>query len=158
MEIADFIHLNDESDPPILSLIHVKGAGDDSDERGLSVSKYEVVTGQAVKNLRFLDRLIVEKALEEGIEKQVGKLVWHNRRKSKRHDAIRALSQIGADWERRVVILQPHITKSRYEYCRHHPKYRDTVRLKQLDTLLLSAEASARGAGGTILVIGDGGR
>src|SRR5262249_55562631 len=38
MEIADFIHLDDQSNPPVLSLIHVKGAKSCKPARDISVS------------------------------------------------------------------------------------------------------------------------
>ena len=57
MESADFIHLDEASEVPELTLIHVKGSGSKVEERGISVSDYEVVVGQAVKNLRHLDRV-----------------------------------------------------------------------------------------------------
>lgn len=46
-----------------LSLIHVKASDDAKVSRGVSVSKYEVVTAQAVKNLRSLDRAILSEGL-----------------------------------------------------------------------------------------------
>jgi hypothetical protein len=36
----------------VLSLIHVKAANSDSNNRGISVSAYAVVCSQALKNLR----------------------------------------------------------------------------------------------------------
>jgi hypothetical protein len=53
---ADFLHIETIGGKPTLSVIHVKAAGDESAGRGLSVSDYEIVTGQAVKNLRWVDR------------------------------------------------------------------------------------------------------
>lgn len=152
MEIADFIHLGDDGERPILSLIHVKGAGSAAANRGLSVSKYEIVTGQAVKNLRSLDRLILEEGMRDGMRKKVGALVWHNGRQSDRNRMLDALSQIGTDYDSQVVILQPHLTRTRYNEARQHPRSRDAARLRQLDTLLLSADASVRGVAGASLV------
>ncbi len=80
MEIADFIHL--DPDGPALTLIHVKGAGSDEKDRGISVSSYEVVTGQAVKNLRYLDRLILEDGLDKGLAEKIRSLVWFDRKPS----------------------------------------------------------------------------
>jgi hypothetical protein len=152
MEIADFIHLANEGERPLLSLIHVKGAGSAAPNRGLSVSKYEIVTGQAVKNLRSLDRLILEDGMRGGMRKKVGALVWHNGRRSTRDRMLDALSEIGTDYDSQVVILQPHLTRTRYNEARQHPKSRDAARLRQLDTLLLSADASVRGVAGASLV------
>jgi len=55
MEIADFIHLDIHATPAILTLIHVKGANNNRANRPISVSAYEIVTSQAVKNLRHID-------------------------------------------------------------------------------------------------------
>jgi len=154
MEIADFIHLDERAHPPILSLIHVKGAGSDREHRGISVSKYEVVTGQAVKNLRSLDRLLLDAGLRSGIGTKVGDLVWHNRRRTGRRQMLDALARLGAEYQRRIVIVQPHVKKTIYEEARAHPRSLDAARLQQLDTLLLSAEASAHGAGASLTVIG----
>ena len=156
MEIADFIHLDERAQPPLLSLIHVKGSGSDSVDRGLSVSKYEVVTGQAVKNLRSLDRLLLDEGLRQGIGKKVGKLVWHDRKPVSRGHMLAALGLLGADYQRQIVIVQPHVTKSAYDAARARPRSKEAARLRQLDTLLLSAEASAHGAGANLFVIGEG--
>ncbi|HEX7333913.1 MAG TPA: hypothetical protein VF290_20585 [Pyrinomonadaceae bacterium] len=147
MEIADFIHLDDKSDPPKLSLIHVKASDDDTPTRGISVSKYEVVTSQAVKNLRSLDRAILEVGLRDGMDKSVGKLVWYNRREVKggRKGMLDALDKIGAGYERQVVIIQPRLTKARTLLARSRPDSPDAARLRQLDTLLLTQANSCHG-------------
>jgi hypothetical protein len=155
MEIADFIHLDNRSNPPVLSLIHVKGAGSDRPNRGISVSKYEVVTGQAVKNLRSLDRLILEEGLRGGIGRKIGSLVWHNRRPSNRAQMLDALSAIGSDYERKVVIIQPHLQRTTYENARQHSRSRDAARLRQLDALLLGAEAAVHGTGAELVAVGE---
>src|SRR5262249_47459496 len=93
MEIADFIHLDDQSNPPVLSLIHVKGAKSCERVRDISVSAYEVVVGQAVKNVRFLDRILLEEGLKAGLEHKIGKLVWRNGDLMTREDMLKALSK-----------------------------------------------------------------
>src|SRR5262249_50837398 len=155
MENADFIHLDDRSEPPTVSLVHVKGAGSNRPNRGISVSKYEVVTGQAVKNLRSLDRLILEQGIRDGVGRKIGTLVWHNREASDRSEMLDALAAIGSDYERRVVIVQPHLQRSTYEHARQHPRSRDAARLRQLDALLLVAEAAVHGNGATLIAIGE---
>jgi hypothetical protein len=158
MEIADFIHLdlNGSAGRPALTLIHVKGAGSDQANRGISVSNYEVVTGQAVKNLRHLDRLILEEGLDKGLGAKIRKLVWRDRAASTRAEMLDVLSGIGTNYDRRVVILQPHLTRDRYEAARANPKDKDFARLQQLDTLLLSARASCNALGASFRVVADG--
>lgn len=161
MEIADFIHLDDHADPPILSLVHVKGAKSGKRERGISVSAYEVVVGQAVKNLRFLDRLHLAEGIRAGLGTKIGQLVWHDGAPTKREKMIEALGGIGASYRRRVIVLQPQVTESKVEEIRaaaanggNHKG--DAARLRQLDTLLHSAEATAHGLGAELVVVGDG--
>lgn len=154
MEIADFIHLDEIGARPKLVLIHVKGAGSRNPDRAISVSKYEVVTGQAVKNLRHLDWMLLDKGLNQGSKKMISKLVWHNRSQGTRKEMLTALRAHGALCERHVVILQPHVTKKRWEYAQKNPKCGDAARLRQLDTLLLSAEAACHALGARLTVIG----
>ena len=155
MEIADFIHLDDKSDPPKLSLIHVKASDEDKASRGVSVSKYEVVTAQAVKNLRNLDRAILAEDLERGLRKSVGKLVWHNRKIAKggREAMLDALKKIGTNYERQVVIIQPRLTRARALLARSKPKSSDAARLRQLDTLLLTQANACHGLQARLLVV-----
>jgi hypothetical protein len=153
MEIADFIHLDLIEGVPLLSLIHVKGAGSDKSGRSISVSNYEVVTGQAIKNLRYFDRLLLEEGLASGLKKKIGKLVWFNHVKKKREEFLDVLKIIGTNFRRQVVVLQPHVTKVCHDLARQHPKSPDAARLRQLDTLLFGAEMSCRGLQAELRVI-----
>ncbi len=155
MEIADFIHLDETTNQPMLSLIHVKGAGSAEPGRGVSVSSYEVVTGQAVKNLRHLDQLLLAKGLggKKALEKKISKLVWQDRERSNRSAMIERLVHLGADYERQVVIIQPHVTKARVTAARQNPERPEGLRLRQLDALLLGAEAACRGLGADLVVV-----
>lgn len=155
MEVADFVHLDDKSVPPKLSLIHVKASGSANAVRGVSVSDYEIVTSQAVKNLRNLDRTILTEELARGVGKKVGNLVWHNRRPAKdgRMGMLKALQNLGTSFRRQVVIIQPRLTQAREEYARKHPKSSDAARLRQLDTLLIEQENSCHGLRASLSVI-----
>jgi hypothetical protein len=155
MEIADFIHLDDHSNPPVLSLIHVKGAKSREASRGISVSAYEVVVGQAVKNLRFLDRIHLGEGLEAGLKHKIGKLVWQNGSLKTRKDRLKALFQIGTSFRRLVVVLQPQVTEKKLEEVRAQPDHKDIGRLRQLDTLLHGAQASCRDAGAEFVILGE---
>jgi hypothetical protein len=114
-EIADFIHL----DPgrSTLSLIHIKAAHSDSPKRGISVSAYEVVCSQALKNLRYTERQELEQPLKEKLESKDAKIVrgWHNGKAvSPGSNAFwSAIKNVRySDLIRRVVIVQPHVRKS----------------------------------------------
>lgn len=161
MEIADFIHLDDAATPPVLSLVHVKGSHNSGRDRGISVSDYEVVVGQAVKNLRHLDRLLLAEGLEAGLDKKIGAVV--RRAGGAKHDRrgmLRALDALGDDYARRVVIVQPRVTALAHRQAggeRRAGKATGTAsRLRQLDALLLGAEADCHELGAVLLVLGDG--
>lgn len=155
MEMADFIHLDDSVIPAVLSLIHVKASGSSAPGRRISVSDYEVVTGQAVKNLRYLDRICLANGLKDGIKKQIGTLVWNNRQPCKREDMINALGKVQDNYLKRIYVLQPRLTKHILEQARKTQGSSDHARLRQLDTLLLSAAASCKGLGVDFIVIGE---
>jgi hypothetical protein len=155
MEVADFIHLDERANPPVLSLIHVKGAHSASPQRQISVSAYEVVVGQAVKNLRYLDRLALEEGLATGIGRMVGRLVWRDRDRTTRQEMIRALRGIGTNYERHVVVFQPHVTRTRHDSARATTAGTELARLRQLDTLLLGADADTHALGARFSVLAD---
>jgi hypothetical protein len=161
MESADFIHFDDQARPPRLCLIHVKGSGSAAANRGISVSDYEIVVGQAVKNLRYLDRTnIADKlGLEEG--KQISTAVWRNgARQKNRRDFLRVLRQARSNLIKAVYVFQPRVRKSAIdEIAAHmqagHLDRSDVRRLQQLDTLLLVACAECFGLGAEFHVIGE---
>jgi hypothetical protein len=166
MESADFIHFDDQADPPRLSLIHVKGSGSLTANRGISVSDYEIVVGQAVKNLRYLDRAnIADKlAVEEG--KQISTAVWRNgARQKNRREVLRVLKQAGSNLAKAIYVFQPRVRKSAEEKIAAeikagHLDHAEVRRLQQLDTLLLAARAKCFGLGAEFHVVGedDGGQ
>jgi hypothetical protein len=161
MEIADFIHFDERANPPLLSLMHVKGSGSAESGRGISVSDYEVVTAQAIKNLRHVDREIVALGLEQGLSKFVGTLVWHNGVKQKdRKGMLAALRKAGENYARRIVVIQPRVSRSLLEAGRAEQAKKaatgNVARLRQLETLLVAADGSCRTLGTDFLVVPDG--
>jgi hypothetical protein len=161
MEIADFIHLDVDADPPRLSLIHVKASGSSEPTRGISVSDYEVVTAQAVKNLRFLDREIAAEGLTAAVGRRIGSFVRLGTVKhDNREGFLAALEKIGAAYGRRVVIIQPRISRLQLEGARRDWQRESAsgrgVRLRQLESLLLAAENNCRALQAELTVIGDG--
>lgn len=156
MEIADFIHLDTQADPPILALIHVKGSKSDDPDRPVSVSDYEIVTGQAVKNLRYLDSLTLAEGLEAGVGKKIGRLVWENGGRAHRSGFVSALRAAGSNYQRIVVVVQPRATKRAVEQARANRGSSAHARLLQLDTLLLAARANCQALGARLYVVGEG--
>jgi hypothetical protein len=59
-----------------------------------------------------------------------------------------------------VVILQPHVRKTRLDEVREAPRkgeeHSEEGRIRQLDTLLLGAQASCRSIGAELWVLADG--
>jgi hypothetical protein len=165
MEIADFIHYRvPEDGKPVLSLIHVKGSGNDSNNRQISVANHEVVTGQAIKNLRHLEATnLAEKLRPDGEEKKVDSFVWKDgslatvddsdSADTRRGKMANVLESQDADFQRRVVILQPHIRRSYYEDTRDSDDGQNKMRLHQLDVLLNGARQSCNGLGAEFWVI-----
>lgn len=152
MEIADFIHINETANPKILSLIHVKA----SKTSGISVSDYEVVGSQAVKNLRSLDEKGLIEGLKANLTNAVGKLVWHDgTRQINRSGFIAALDTLGSNYQRQVVLLQPSLSRSLEQAARDNKSSGDYKRLQQLDTLLLGIEANCHSLSATLQVIGN---
>ena len=160
-EIADFMHLDESPPQPLLSLIHVKGSGSPSPTRGISTSDYEVVVGQAIKNLRFLDLANLADRLEQGNTKAVAPSNWKDGVKDhpKRENLVARLRQIGTNLELQVVILQPRVRKEDLLAARQDATAgNETSRLqraRQLDALLLEAEAACRDFNAGLIVVGD---
>lgn len=114
-EIADFIHL--DPGKSVLSLIHVKAANSDSPQRGISVSAYEVVCSQALKNLRYTERSELERPLKEKLMRIESKIQrgWLNGKplplkSTKLWSAIRGIRY--SELRHRIIVIQPHVRKS----------------------------------------------
>jgi hypothetical protein len=161
MESADFIHIDNTASPPKLTLIHVKGSGSDSVNRGLSVSDYEVVVGQAVKNLRHVDRGLLKEKLQANADGVLKDAVWHDgTRQADRTDLLAMLDVLGSDLKTAVCVLQPRVRHSVYQEIRAKMDSdqiaSDVRRMQQLDTLLLGARADCFAMGADFYVISDG--
>ncbi|MEZ5304083.1 MAG: hypothetical protein R3F11_26090 [Verrucomicrobiales bacterium] len=160
-EIADFIHLDldpEDGGRPVLSLIHVKGSKSDKANRSVSVSDYEVVCGQAVKNLRSLDQINLADQLEDGAGKEVARATWHDgTHVGDRTGAIAALRTLGSNYRRRVIVFQPRVTRTAHASAQQAiddgSQGAEANRLRQLNTLLLGAEADCRDLGAEFLVL-----
>ena len=68
---------------------------------------------------------------------------------------IGALSALGSNYDKRVVVFQPRLTKKRHDLARENASGSEMARLRQLDTLLLSAQASCRNLGAEFMVVGE---
>ncbi len=150
-EKADFIRLHKENGRWVLSLIHVKGANSKKEGRRISVAAYEVVTAQAVKNLLWLDK----QRLIEGVEAsaRAANYFWEDGAPKTKDAFITALKTLGDDFDRRVVIVQPHVTTKAYVAAFKAKNGINRLRLEQLSTLLAGAWRSCNGLGAELQVI-----
>jgi hypothetical protein len=154
MEIADFIHVNDGGGVPKITLVHVKGAASTSGNREVSVAAFEIVVGQAVKNIRNLDSEILSGDFDQQINKRIKNAVWRNGAKVPRADMLQRLKGIDSNCSRGVVIVQPHLAKTLLASARNQAGS-NNVRAKQLDALLHSAQAACRAVGATLEIVGE---
>lgn len=154
MEMADFIHLATDGAVPEITFIHAKGATSDQPARGISVSAYEVVVSQAVKNLRHLDSEILAGRFLDKIDARIADAVWHNGRLGNRQAMLDAIRTAGNRFRRRVVILQPHARKSLITAPAPGNARADT-RAAQLHTLLLAGQVNCRALGADLSVLAD---
>ncbi|AYM14656.1 MULTISPECIES: hypothetical protein [Agrobacterium] len=156
MEFADFVHINPAGDH--VTLIHAKGSNKTDVNRGVSVSNYEVVVGQAVKNVRHLDRNILADILAGGKHKKIGGAVWLDGiKQNDRVEIIEAAKALKPDHIKTVIVLQPQLTETERQAC-IGPSPTATgdriKRMKQLDTLMLSARLSCGAVGASFIGIG----
>ena len=162
MESADFIHLDDARNPPELTLIHVKGSGSADAGRNLSVSDYEVVIGQAVKNLRHIDRGLLGDKLAANATGVLKDAVWHNGERQKDRKALlQVLMGLGSNLKTKVVVFQPRVRRSVFNAIRKKmddgkPTDAAVRRMQQLDALLLGARADCFSLGASFAVVADG--
>lgn len=150
-EKADFIHVTDE-DNPTISLIHVKGANTCSSNRQIAPTAYEVVVSQALKNIRYLDKKSISETITSFPNSNVENLVWLNGNVSTRETFKNYLNGL-TQYKKRVVILQPHVTNSKYYL--HNPSSSHKLKTNLLGSLLLSAQNTVNSLGAEFVVIGD---
>jgi hypothetical protein len=162
MESADFIHLDETRDPPEITLIHVKGSGSGEAKRDLSVSDYEVVVGQAVKNLRHIDRGLLGDKLAANAAGVLKDAVWHNGKRQKDRKALlQVLKGVGSNLKTKVVVFQPRVRRSVFNDIRKKMDSGKAIdaavrRMQQLDALLLGARADCFSLGASFAVVADG--
>ncbi len=160
MESADFIHLEPTLGSAKLSLIHVKGSGSEAANRQISVADYEVVVGQAVKNLRHLDRTELHDKLSANDGGSVAEAVWKDGVKAERDAFLQALDGAGSNLAVEVCIFQPRVRKAEWAEAKNRvnrgqPDNQTTKRMRQLDALLQGASANCFALGAKLTCLGD---
>ena len=152
-EMADFLHIDEER---VLSLIHVKAAHSRSDRRGISASAYELVAGQATKNLLYLDHQRLLTRIDSTLT--TARAAWADGERCSGRQSFRdALLKRRPSDPSQVVIVQPHVRESVYTAALNSfPPTPDLLRLKLLDTILNTAASSiAENGGARLLVVGS---
>ena len=152
-EIADFLHIGDDG---TLRFIHVKGAHSSSLGRRVSVSPYEVVVGQAVKNLVTVapDQL-AERLQISGVPNPAA---WSSgRRIQGRQDFLEMLAAREPTDTTEVVVVQPHVTETHFRDCANPARreHLDSHRMRLLHTLLNAAQIACISSGAKFVVVGS---
>jgi hypothetical protein len=157
-EVADFVHISPDG---VLSMIHVKAAHSASRARGISVSAFEVVTGQAAKNSRYLIDL---DSLSETlmIPHYPERAAWiDGRRVADRTDFLAMIGGLVPSDKRQVIIVQPHVSEETYNRIRQGvngvpaTRDRELFRLNSLETLLHITRGAAVALSTDLHVIGS---
>ncbi|MCA3757245.1 MAG: hypothetical protein IM669_06930 [Phenylobacterium sp.] len=140
MEKADFFHI--DSTCQTLTFYHVKGSHSADAERQISVSAYEVVTAQAIKNLIWLDKNDFLRGLKARIRPD--NQYWKNGGdKSTHNEFYCAVEKLSPEFKRKVVLLQPSLLKKVRDDNRGKANVQG-LRLRQLEFLLAAAEQTCR--------------
>lgn len=168
MELADFIHLGRDD---VLRLIHVKSAGGKKRKRTdglqLSVSDFEVVTAQAIKNLRHLDPTLLAERLKTRNRRAVSRATWIDgvpqderlktdpkAKTTDREAFLKALAARKPFADTIVMIVQPRLTNAEAKICAGKTDDRG-LRLKQLNGLMLAADLSCKARGARLVALAD---
>lgn len=155
MELADFIHIDPAK--KVISLVHVKASKSDAADRAAAPAEFEVVVSQAVKNLRHLDRRNLFDELKRGKAKKIGAAVWHDGiKQADREGFLAAAKKLPRATARQLIVLQPRLTlKERTRCTADDAPPSHSLRLKQIETLMLAARASALACGATFIGYAD---
>lgn len=147
MELADFVHFDPKENR--ITLVHAKGSGSEEAHRQVSVSDYEIVVSQGVKNIRHLTPKILADMLEAGANKDIARATWlDGTRQTDRSGMIAELRKLLPTTRRTLLILQPRLTESEHDHCRQGKKSSGReLRFKQLNALMLSARVATMAVG-----------
>ena len=155
MELADFIHL--DPDARTITLVHVKASSKVAPSRLAAPGDYEIVVSQAVKNLRHLDRRNLLHELTRGKGRKIGAAVWHDGVKQPDRDGfLAAAGRLPRATAKILVVLQPRVTRAEMTHClADGAAPNDAMRMKQINTMMLAARASALACGASFEGIAD---
>lgn len=160
-EVADFVHVYAPlSGTPKITLVHIKGAHSGSTNREMVAGPYEVVCGQAVKNLRYLTSVSLADRLEKRIF-DVDRPLWNSAfvmgtaPNGDRDDFYNVLCGIDSEASYAVLIIQPHVTEAAYGLPANAPLVKGSnLGSIQLRTLLFGVKANASAVSAKFHVVG----
>lgn len=160
-EVADFVHVFAPlTGLPKITLIHIKGAHSESLAREMVAGPYEVVCGQAVKNLRYLTAMRLVDRLEKRIFDN-DRPLWNSPLAmgiapgGNRDDFFNVLCDIDEDAGYAVLVIQPHVTQPAYALPKNAPLAKSaSLGSVQLRTLLFGVKANAAAVSASFHVVG----
>lgn len=152
-EVADFVHIASDG---TLTLIHVKSASSSSPGRECATGAFELVSGQAQKNARYLN--VDELAARLKTPPISSPATWHDgARVGSRTALIAALEARSPTAEARVVIVQPHLHKAAHDRAMRQIEKRalkqEGRRLQLIETLFNSARGAITSQGADLQVV-----
>ncbi len=149
-EVGDFVHLDPTAKK--VTLIHAKAASTIDPARGFSVSDYDLVIAQSIRNIRHLDSANLLKALNKSAGYAIASATWHNGVRATRAQFIAEVAKLGASFSKELVILQPQLTKAMHTYCLSAAVTPSVdLRFKQVNSLVQGAAMAAFGVGATFV-------
>lgn len=149
-EVGDFVHIDLANKK--ITLIHAKAASSNDPNRSFSVSDYDLVIAQAIRNIRHLDKEQLLKSLKKSASYAISYATWHDGVRVPRADFIDQVEKMGARFSKELVILQPQLTRQKHASCLAPGVSPSTsLRFKQINTLVQGAAMAAFGAGSTFV-------
>lgn len=154
-EAADFFHLDNDG---TFRIIHIKAAKSTHPRRQVRATAYETVVGQTSKNLLYLERERLVDRLAGTNLANPACWTFGTRVDGHRSDFLQALAMSKASDRTEIVIVQPHLSKQRYETITRDEENglqnQNILRLQLLEMLLKTTRTSVVKYGAELRVIG----
>ena len=160
-EVADFVHVHFPAQlPPEICLIHAKGARSQSADREMVAGPFEIVCGQATKNVRYIDAENLAKRISNRVNDPARPL-WNmpniigTAPNGNRTNFETALRGIGANARYSILVVQPQVTLTAYALPKNQVGATNAyLGAIQLRSLLFGTQSSARAVGAEFYVTG----
>lgn len=160
-EVADFVHVSFSAQcPPEICLIHAKAARSSSLNREMVAGPFEVVCGQATKNVRYIDAEDLANRIADRLNDPARPL-WNSPNtkgiapNGNRANFQAALRGIGANAKFSILVVQPQVTASAYRLPKNQVGAANAyLGAIQLRSLLFGTQNAARAVGADFYVTG----